>query len=91
LIFIHKFSGNEHYLLMQIRTGFNENVKNRYISIIFAQMDLPPYIRRRYWKAKGILGNVTRRLYPPIYMRVHEKESFIDGISAMLLRKMIYG
>ena len=27
----NKFSGNEHYLLMQIRTGFNENVKNKYI------------------------------------------------------------
>jgi hypothetical protein len=28
-------------------------------------MDLPAYIRRRYWKAKGILGNVIRSLYPP--------------------------
>jgi len=50
-------------------------------------MDLPAYIRRRYWKAKGILGNVIRSLYPPIYMTVHEKESFIDGISANVVTK----
>jgi len=91
LIFINKFSGKEHYLLMQIRTGFNENVKNRYISIIFAQMDLPAYIRRRYWKAKSILGNVIRSLYPPIYMKVHEKNLSSMGSVPMLLQKMIYG
>ena len=76
---------------MQIRTGFNENVKNRYISIIFAQMDLPAYIRRRYWKAKSILGNVIRSLYPPIYMKVHEKNLSSMGSVPMLLQKMIYG
>jgi len=48
-------------------------------------MDLPAYIRGRYCKARGILGNVIRSLYPPIYMTVHEKESFIDGIIANIV------
>jgi len=50
-------------------------------------MDLPAYIRMRYWKAKGILGNVIRSLYPPIYITVHEKKYFIDGISANTVTK----
>jgi len=50
-------------------------------------MEISTYIIRRYWKVKGLTGNILRKIYPPIHMIIQEKESFIDGISANIVTK----
>ena len=50
-------------------------------------MDYLTYMRRRYWKAKGITGNIVRSLYPPFYMMLNKKENFLDGVSANIVTK----